>query len=477
MSTTTAPTGPDLLKQLDESGITRTHWRIVLISGMGFFTDAYDLFVIGVVMSLLRHEWHVTPTEDGLVTSTALLASAIGAVLFGRIADMLGRKRIYGYEVLVLAGGAIASALSTNIWWLIFFRFILGMGIGGDYPVSSTIMSEYAGKKTRGLLICMVFAMQAAGLIVGPALAAILLATGLSHDITWRVLLALGAVPALAVFQMRRHMAETPRYLMANSQHDEFQQAGHSVLATKPARQANNTQNVAPKQKGSFAEGFARLTSRRDLTIRLIGASAAWFAMDFAYYGNTVSSPKVLAAIQPHDTLIWHVTMQLIVFAVAAVPGYFVAAWFMDRLGRKAIQNIGFLMMAIAFGVMALVPDIEKIVVLFLIIYGISYFFTEFGPNSTTFIYPAELFPVEARTTGHGIAAAAGKVGGFVGVFLFPIFMSRGGLHLAEGVAALVSLLGLAVTLFMLPETKGLSLEELSGEEAVTLGREAAGGA
>ena len=100
--------------------------------------------------------------------------------------------------------------------------------------------------------------------------------------------------------------------------------------------------------------------------------------------------------------------------------------------------------------------------VLFLIVYGVSYFFTEFGPNSTTFVYPAELFPVETRTTGNGIAAAAGKVGGFVGVFLFPIFMSHGGLQLAEGVAALVSLLGLAVTIFMLPETKGLSLEELS---------------
>jgi MFS family permease len=205
---------------------------------------------------------------------------------------------------------------------------------------------------------------------------------------------------------------------------------------------------------------------RRDLLVRLIGASAAWFLMDFAYYGNTVSSPRVLAAIQPNQSLIWHVVTQLIVFVVAAVPGYFIAAWYMDRLGRKAIQNIGFLMMAISFGIMAIVPDIEKLVVLFLLVYGVSYFFTEFGPNSTTFVYPAELFPVESRTTGHGVAAAAGKVGAFVGVFLFPIFMSHGGLQLAEGVAALVSLLGLVVTIFMLPETKGLSLEELSATPA-----------
>lgn len=442
MSTaTTADAGhADTLRQLDEQHITPTHWKIMFISGMGFFTDAYDLFIIGVVMSLLKSEWQVSPTADGLVTSTALLASAIGAVLFGRIADMVGRKRIYGYEVLVLAAGAVASAFSPGVWWLIGFRFILGIGIGGDYPVSSTIMGEYAGKKTRGLLITMVFAMQAAGLVVGPALAAALLATGLSHDLTWRLLLAFGAVPAMAVFWMRRRMAETPRFELARRN----------------------------RQRISFTEGFARLVARRDLLIRLIGASAAWFLLDFAYYGNTVSSPKVLAAIEPNQSLTWHVLMQLAVFVIAAVPGYFVAAWFMDRLGRKAIQNIGFLMMAAAFGIMAIVPDIEKFVVFFVVVYGISYFFTEFGPNSTTFVYPAELFPVETRTTGHGIASAAGKVGAFIGVFLFPIFMSHGGLRLAEGVAALVSLLGLAVTLFMLPETKGLSLEELSAVAADT---------
>jgi MFS family permease len=146
----------------------------------------------------------------GLVTSTALLAAAFGAIIFGRVADMLGRKRIYGYEVLVLAAGAIASAFSPDIWWLIGFRIILGIGIGGDYPVSATLMSEFSGKKSRGMMVSLVFAMQAAGLIVGPLLAAAFLASGLSKDLVWRLLLAFGAVPALAVFQMRRHMAESP---------------------------------------------------------------------------------------------------------------------------------------------------------------------------------------------------------------------------------------------------------------------------
>jgi MFS family permease len=91
--------------ELDNAKISSHHWKIMFISGMGFFTDAYDLFIIGVVMTLLKPLWHVQPLAEGLVESTALLAAAIGALLFGRVADMLGRKRIYGFEVLILAAG------------------------------------------------------------------------------------------------------------------------------------------------------------------------------------------------------------------------------------------------------------------------------------------------------------------------------------------------------------------------------------
>src|ERR1700684_1472054 len=159
---TSIDTATSEFAEMDNAGISSRHWKIMLISGMGFFTDAYDLFVIGVVMTLLKPIWHVGKLEEGLVESTALLAAAIGALLFGRVADMVGRKRIYGVEVLVLAAGAIACAFSPNIWWLIGFRFILGIGIGGDYPVSATIMSEYAGQAHRGMLVTLVFAMQAA---------------------------------------------------------------------------------------------------------------------------------------------------------------------------------------------------------------------------------------------------------------------------------------------------------------------------
>lgn len=454
---------PAQFKEMDEAKPSRLQWKIMLISGMGFFTDAYDLFIIGVVMTMLTPLWHVGKLEEGLVESTALLASAFGALLFGRVADMLGRKRIYGVEVLVLAFGAVGCAFAPNIWWLIGLRFILGIGIGGDYPVSATIMSEYSGKASRGMMVTLVFAMQAAGLIVGPLFASALLATNISHDITWRILLAFGAIPALAVYSARRQLKETPRFLHAAG-HEEDDE-GNLIKA----------KHYDPsKHSVSFWDGFHRLVNDNRLLGRLIGASAAWFLMDFAYYGNTVSSPRVLQSLGAHHTLLQKTLTQLLIFAVFAAPGYAVAALTMDKLGRKTIQVLGFVMMAAAFLAMALIPQLEEHALPFVLIYGISFFFTQFGPNATTFVYPSEIFPVRVRTTGHGIAAAMGKLGGFVGVFTFPFLMRWNGLRAAESTAAVVSVLGAITTVFLLPETKGKSLEEITSEPETPTDRIAA---
>src|ERR1019366_7221183 len=210
---------------LDDSKVTRFQYKIMFISGMGFFTDAYDLFIIGVVVALLKPEWTLSTGQVSLLNSTTLAASAVGAVIFGRVADILGRKKIYGFEVLILAFGALASALSPNYIVLLISRAVLGIGIGGDYPVSATIMSEYSAKRSRGKMVGLVFAMQGAGLVVGPLIAAILLASHVPDNTIWRVLLGLGAIPGLAVFYLRRQINETPRFAHAGGDLDEARAA------------------------------------------------------------------------------------------------------------------------------------------------------------------------------------------------------------------------------------------------------------
>jgi len=445
---------------LDESKITRFQYKIMFISGMGFFTDAYDLFIIGIVVDILKTQWSLSTTQVSLLNSATLAASAVGAIVFGRVADILGRKRIYGYEVLILAVGAIASALAPNFAFLLVSRIVLGIGIGGDYPVSATIMSEYSAKRSRGKMVGLVFAMQGAGLVVGPLLAAILLASHVPDGDTWRLLLALGAIPGLAVFYLRRQINETPRFAQAGGDLAEARAAIAAATGQEASRGPRPPSNARHRQ--GALEGFRTLAGNRRMLFWLIGTASAWAMLDFAYYGNTISSPEVLKVINPTGSLLHNTVLQLLIFAVFALPGYALAIRLLDRSGRKRIQCQGFALMALVFLLIGLVPGVTTTVAPFVILFGASYFFTEFGPNMTTFVYPAEIFPVEVRTTAHGMSAAAGKLGAFAGAYLFPdMLASSFGLRGAEVVAGVVCLFGFALSAWLLPEPKGLSLEQL----------------
>ena len=172
----------DLIAELDEASLSRFHLRAVLASGMGFFTDAYDLFVIGVASALITKDWNLSSGHLALLNSTMLFAAFVGAFVFGRFADVIGRKHVYWLVAAITIVGALGSALAPSFWVLIAFRFVLGFGVGGDYPVSAVMVSEYANRKDRGKLVGMVFGTQALGLIVGPLIALALLGAGLSDD-------------------------------------------------------------------------------------------------------------------------------------------------------------------------------------------------------------------------------------------------------------------------------------------------------
>src|SRR6266496_2816713 len=301
-----------VLTTLDNSSLSGFHLKAMLTSGMGFFTDAYDLFIIGVVLAILTPIWNLNKFEISLIGSTSLIAAAIGSIFFGRLADYVGRRSIYGLTLIVLAAGAIASSLSPNVFWLLIFRFILG--IGGDYPLSATLMSEYANRRDRGKLITMVFSMQGLGLIVGPLVAIILLVSGLNHDLIWRIMLALGAVPALATFYLRRQIAETPRFAL--TMQGDVEGATRTVeMVTKNQNALSGTATTVRTSQQNNGIASSKSSLRPDkswlyLLLRsrylkwLIGTAGAWFLLDIAYYGTTISSPLVLKSLNPHSNLL-----------------------------------------------------------------------------------------------------------------------------------------------------------------------------
>jgi MFS transporter, PHS family, inorganic phosphate transporter len=442
-----------MVTALDEASLSRFHLRAVVASGMGFFTDAYDLFVIGVASALITKDWDLSSGRVAVLNSTMLAAACVGAFVFGRYADKAGRKRVYWLVAVIMIAGALGSALSQSFWMLIAFRFVLGFGVGGDYPVSAVMVSEYANRKDRGKLVGMVFGTQALGLIVGPLVALALLGSGASDDVAWRVLLALGAIPAGAVMYLRLRMPESPRY--------------QAQVQNQAPRAASSLPGLAgaPVQAGTVVVQHhaglrAFLVSRRWL-ITLAGTAGCWFLLDYAYYGNTISTPQILSLISPAASTMTKIALQLAIFVVAAVPGYLLAIATLDRIGHRRLQIIGFTVMGLCFLTIAAVPGMTTAVVPFLLVYGVSYFFTEFGPNMTTFVLPSELYPITMRTTGHGISAGIGKLGAFVGVFLFPLLQTSLGLRGTLLLTAAVSVLGLVLT-FVLPEPAGRSLDDIA---------------
>ncbi len=420
----------DLIAALDEAALSRFHLRAVLASGMGFFTDAYDLFVIGVASALITKDWTLSSGRLALLNSTMLAAAFLGAFVFGRFADVIGRKHVYWMVAAIMIVGALGSALSPSYWVLIVFRFVLGFGVGGDYPVSAVMVSEYANRKDRGKLVGMVFSTQA---------------------------------PAAAVIYLRCRMPESPRYQVQVQ--GKAEQAASRMSDFTRGRVHGNGSGGQVHGNGSgglqHEMGLRAFLTNRRYLILLAGTAGTWFLLDYAYYGNTISTPQILGLISPNASTMTKIAIQLAIFVVAAVPGYVLGIARLDRIGHRRLQLTGFAMMALCFAVIALAPGMTTMVIPFLLVYGVSYFFTEFGPNMTTFVLPSELYPVTMRATGHGISAGIGKLGAFIGVFLFPLLQTSLGLRGTLLLTAGVAVAGFALTL-VLPEPSGISLEEMT---------------
>jgi MFS transporter, PHS family, inorganic phosphate transporter len=441
---------PGVNEVLDGSRFQRFHLKAIAISGAGFFTDAYDLTVIGTALLLIKPQWGLNTSQVALLGSTALIASAIGAVVWGRLADILGRKRMYGLAAAIMTVAAVASGLSPNFAWLLAFRFILGIAIGGDYPVSGVIMTEYANVKDRGRMVALMFSSYVLGSISGPAVALLLLASGLNQSLTWRLLLGLGAVPSLLVLYARTKAPESPRFV---AETDEQRAATDLTVFT-------GTTTAATGRSGTRQTMWQCLKAAGVWRAVLMTAGV-WFLFDIAYYGNTISAPLLVKNVAPHASMMEAVTVNLVLYAAFTVPAFGLAILMIDKIGHIKLQVIGLIGMATGFGAIALIPQIAHSVGMFIAAYGFSSFFMWFGPGVTTMLLAAELFTTSIRATAHGFAAGAAKVGAFVGAISFPPMLAAWGLQGTELVAAACCLAAAGLSLIV-PEPSRRSLDDIA---------------
>ncbi|WP_393971265.1 MFS transporter [Oxyplasma meridianum] len=472
-----------ILEDLDNAKTGKFHFKTIFITGMGFFSDAYDLFVISAALPIIVAVFGLTGSdnifgrttvsifgiginavsvETGLIGSMALFGAFIGALVFGRIADKKGRRYIYGLEMSILVVFAIVSALSVNVTMLIISRFILGIGIGGDYPISSTMMSEYANVKNRGKMVSSVFAMQGFGLLLG-AFIGVVSIFFLPTDIAWRFMLGFGAIPAASVIYLRRKMKESPRFAL-QTRNDSAEAAAVTSIIGKNYGDAIVSGGVTKNYKEDQGKGLLR-----KYWVTIIGTSLSWLLLDMAFYGTSINNGFVLQHIgygrasTIHQTVFNLAVGNALIASLFEVPGYWVAVATIDRVGRKRLQWIGFSVMALMYLILALkYTTLIHSFILFLAFYGIAFLFGNLGPNTTTFILPTELFPTRIRTTGHGIAASTGKLGAGIFTFLVPVLLVTmdvsGVLYILFGIA----MMGSIVTMLTIRETRGKSLEESS---------------
>lgn len=418
------------------NGVVRT-----LVSGAGFFGDQYSNNMIGRVTDIWKTEYGDFTDEDNIMVKMMFYVGCIvGMLTFGFVADLVGRKWAFCVTVLLTAlGNFAASGCQTGnpnfslYSQIVLCRFFVGIGIGGEYPLVAAVAGEAVSAKQRGKAILHCFAMQGWGNFVANLIPYICLAAGASYEFTWRFAFAFGGVVPMIVLPFRMMMTESEAY-------------EHAI--------ENETSKVCEttSKKNSLGRILRILYNYK---YHIIGTGFAWLSLDFIWYGNSLFGGDVTAAFGFGTTPIEKCKFNLIFNGTFNLVGYYAAIYLVDWVGRKRLQLIGFTMLMILFAILALCystftgPDANTGTnAAFIILYGLTFFFNQCGPNSTTYLIPGEIYTSSVRTTCHGISAAMGKFGAILVSLSFPLVHSIiGKMWMSVG----FGVLGLLITIFFIP--------------------------
>ncbi len=423
--------------------------RLTILSAMGVFLDGYDLTILSVCLLFITPQFHLTPHVVGLVGAAALGGMFVGSLVIGNLTDRIGRRKMYLWDMAIFIIFAIMSGISQNMVELGIARFCLGIGIGADYPISAALTAEFSPTKSRGKLLATTIGFWQLG-----ALFAYLAALAMIHigPDAWRWMLASGVIPAVIVMWLRRTIPESPRWLNVMGRTGESNRVVETVALSENI-QADlteaNSSNVT-ERAGYFRELFSPAIIRMT-----IFAALAWFLFDIGDYGTIVFTPTIFKALKG-------ITIESSVLASAMLPFVSLIAiaimWMIvDKVGRKPIQGVGFLVMGVVFILMAFIkPTFIVLFPLFLVVYA----FMEGGPGQTTYIYAGEVFPTRLRATGQGFATAVSRLGALLGVFVFPIMIASIGLSSGLLFFGVCALLGFALTVWIGPETRNQRLTD-----------------
>ena len=439
-----------VLERLEALPVGRFHYKLLLVTGLGWLFDSMDTGLIAFILPVLAKEWGLAPGQMGLIGSIGLIGMALGAVISGTVADRIGRKKVFTITVLLYSIASAFCALSWNYQSLLVFRFLVGFGLGGELPVAATLVSEYAPSRVRGRFIVLLESFWGLGWIAAACIAYFFIPV-----YGWRMAFLIGALPALYVCLIRLHMPESVRYLLTRGRVDEARQIVLSLekqLHVPSALFTGETETVPVVAKASFRELWKKPFMSRTIMLWLV-----WFGINFSYYGIFMWLPSLV--FQQGFTVV-KTFEYVLIMTLAQLPGYYCAAWLVDKIGRKYTLSAFLLFSGVAsyfFGHASTAAT--------LMMWGSVMSFFNLGAWGVLYTYTPEQYPTAIRALGSGWAAGFGRFGGMAAPMMVGALLAR-----SFGFASVFYMFALAfaavavIVLSLGVESKQKDLESLSDE-------------
>lgn len=442
----------NISQRIDRLPVTGMLWQVLMLTGIGWLFDAMDQGMVAGVMAAIGKEWQLHPSQLGLLGSAGAVGMALGAAVAGMASDKWGRRAVILFTLVLYGIASGLSGLAQGFGMLLVFRFFTGLGLGGELPAASTLVSEFSPAKARGRMVVLLESFWAWGWILAALIAYLVIPV-----YGWRVAFFLGAVPALYAAYLRRGVPESPRYL---------EQSGNSGAADKIVSKMESQAGLAPlkeHEKSPAPPRFRRLSllelwspvyRRRTLVLWIL-----WLGINFGYYGFVLWIPTLMVG---KGFLLIKSLQFTLIMSLAQLPGYYSAAYLIEKIGRKGVLVIylaGTAVAAYLFGQSASVNHI--------LIYGSLLYFFSLGAWGAVYAYTPEMYPTAARGSGAGWAAAVGRIGMIAAPYAVGVIYQKYGnvtgySYVFGMLTAVFAVVAVAVLLLGI-ETKGKSLDAIGG--------------
>ena len=437
-----------MLERLNALPVSSFHYKLLVVAGIGWVFDSMDTGLIAFVLPLLIKEWGLSATQAGMLGSIGLVGMALGAVAAGTLADRVGRKTVFSVTIVLYSLATGLCAVAPNYELLVLFRFLVGLGLGGELPVAATLVTEYVPGRARGRFMVLLESFWAVGWLLAALIAYFIIpVTG------WRTAFLIGALPALYTMVIRMHLHESVRYLLKKRKIEEARKIVSSLeerchMEHRPLEVTEK--DVAEETKGSFTALWTRRFIKRTVMLWLV-----WFGIVFSYYGVFMWLPSL---VFKQGFTVVKTFEYVLVMTLSQLPGYAAAAWLVDRLGRRYTLSLFLLGSGIASYFFGHAETVTA-----LLCWGATMSFFNLGAWGVIYTYTPELYPTEIRGLGCGWATGFGRVGGMVAPLLVGALLTDAWdmghiFYIFAGVFVLISF----IVLTLGTETKRKELENLS---------------